>query len=171
MRYGKFFLTYVILLIAQVVLSNLLDFTQLVTLALLPAMILCLPKSLGTPICLGIAFVSGFLVDFFGSGVLGLTCAALLPVTLLKDIFLRITFDNDTYSRIEELSVRKLGFFRILTTSLMMTALFLLIYIWIDGAGTRPFLFNVGRFLLSTVANLLVSIVVIEVLLSQNDRY
>lgn len=170
MRNGKFYLIYVILLVAQIVLSGLLDFTQLFTPALLPAMILCVPLAVGTPVTLVIAFVSGFLVDFFSGGVLGLTCTALLPAALMKNIFLRICFDNDTYSRMNDLSVKKLGLGRILSCAFMMTALFMVIYVWIDGAGTRPFLFNLGRFLVSSAANVLLSIVVVDLLLAQNER-
>ena len=129
MRNGKFYLIYVILLVAQIVLSGLLDFTQLFTPALLPAMILCVPLAVGTPVTLVIAFVSGFLVDFFSGGVLGLTCTALLPAALMKNIFLRICFDNDTYSRMNDLSVKKLGLGRILSCAFMMTALFMVIYV------------------------------------------
>lgn len=170
MRYGKFFLIYVILLAAQIILSGLLDFTQLFTPALLPAMILCLPLGFGAPATLLIAFASGFIVDFFSGGILGLTCTALLPVALLKDIFLRICFDNDTYARMNDLSVKRLGLGRILLCALMMIALFLLIYVWIDGAGTRPFMFNFGRFVISAFVNLLLSIVVVDLLLTQNER-
>ena len=170
MRNGKFIIIYVVLLIAQIALSGLLDFTQLFTPALLPAMILCLPLGTGTPVTLLIAFVSGFVIDFFSGGVLGLTCTAILPVALLKDIFLKICFDNETYSRMNDLSVKKLGLGRILICALMMTALFLLIYVWIDGAGTRPFIFNFGRFFISTITNVLLSIVVVDLLLAQNER-
>lgn len=170
MKYGRFFLIYSILLVTQVILSGLLDITQLFTLTLLPAMILCIPLGIGTPLTLLLAFASGFIVDFFSGGMIGLTCTALLPVALFKDAFLRICFDKETYSRIYSLSVKRLGLGRILSCASMMIALFLLIYVWIDGAGTRPFLFNMGRFFISVIGNSLLSIPVVDLLLSQNDR-
>lgn len=170
MKYGNFFLVYSIILMAQVLLNGLLDFTQLFTPALLPAMVLCIPLEIGMPATLLIAFASGFLADFFSSGMIGLTCAALLPAAFFRDVFLRICFDSETYARINSLSVKRMGLGRIIACASMMTGLFLLIYIWIDGAGTRPFLFNLGRFFISAIGNTLFNILVVDLLLSQNDR-
>lgn len=170
MKYGNFFILYAVLLVLQVILTFLLDFTQLFTPALLPAMILCIPLTIGTPVTILIAFASGLLIDFFSGGVPGMTSAALLPVAFLKGYIMKLFFDDETFERIEELSIRKLGLLRIMYCAIVMTFLFLVIYVWIDGAGTRPFGFNLERILISTALNILPAIVAVDLLLSRNNK-
>lgn len=170
MKDKKFILIFCILLLAQILLSNFLDITQYFTLALLPAMMFCLPLTSGTAINLLIAFVAGFIADFFSGGVLGLSAAALLPAVFLRNPVVHIFFDEETYSRMDSLSIGRLGLGRILACCAIMLMVYLAIYIILDGAGTRTLPFNLMRFGISLGGNLLLSIVVLDLLLSHNER-
>ena len=53
---------------------------------------------------------------------------------------------------------------------LLAQAVFLLVYIWADGAGTRPLWFNAARFGASLVAGFLVSLLTLPVLASDSRK-
>jgi len=117
-----------------------------------------------------IAFVTGFFVDFFTHGILGLTICALLPVAFCREWIIRLVFGNEVFSRGEDVNIERQGIAKVSLASLIATALFFLIYIWVDGAGTRPMNFNIIRFVLSCVVSMLVSLYVIHILTSEEVR-
>lgn len=170
MKDKHYFLLFVILIVIQMFLDSFLNLSHYLSISLLPAMIMCIPLRSGTSFTLLVAFVCGFAVDFFEGGVLGLTSVALLPVALLRGYIFRLCFDFETISRTEEISVRKMGLPRLLVSISMGLAIFLLIYIWIDGAGTRTFGFNLSRFFLSYVADILLATVTLYLFSAQADR-
>ena len=164
----RFILIFCLLLVAQILLSNFLDITQYFTVALLPTMMFCRPLRSGTILNLAIAFAAGFVTDFFGSGMLGLSSAALLPAVILCNPVLHIFFNEETFSRMDNLSIGKLGLGRVLAACACILAVYLAIYILLDGAGTRTMQFNLIRFGISFGGNLLLSIIVLDLLLSNS---
>lgn len=69
---NSFTLTYILLTVGQMILSNYFHFTPYVMLTILPAMVLCIPTKTGTVKAMLIAFVTGLAVDFFAEGTLGI---------------------------------------------------------------------------------------------------
>ena len=63
---------YFLLVVLQIILCNYSNLGPYVMLSMLPAMVLCIPLSVGTPLCLLIAFVSGLSVDWLSEGLIGL---------------------------------------------------------------------------------------------------
>ena len=51
-----------------------------------------------------------------------------------------------------------------------MLALFLVLYLWADGAATRPLLFNLIRFGVSLAAGMLLGIAVVDMLMPDDRR-
>lgn len=170
MRDSRFFLMFSLLLVIQVLLTSFLNFSQVLTFSLIPAMILCIPIQYTTIPVMLIAFASGFLVDFMSGSPLGLTIASVLPVALLRKPLYLLCFDSSSVSRMEDLSIQRVGFMRILICCMLGTLVSLVIYVWIDGAGTRSFLFNLMRFLVSFGVNTILSAAVILALSSQSDK-
>ena len=80
MRRSNFFLVYLLLVVAQILICNYFHLTPYVTLSLLPVMVLCLPVRVSTLGALFIAFATGMSVDFLAEGLPGLNTLALLPV-------------------------------------------------------------------------------------------
>lgn len=164
MRNLQFWLVYLILLVAQTVICAAFNFSQLVSFWFLPMMILCTPIRFNTNSLLVLAFVSGVLVDLLSQGVLGLTAAALLPVALCRNLVVRLVFGSEVFSRGEDISLRRQGLLKMSIAVALVTALFLILFIAADGAGTRPFWFNAVRFLLSLVVDTFFSLLLVGII-------
>lgn len=160
MRDGGFILKYFVLLIAQVLLWNFFNFSQFLMLCILPVMVLCIPIRHGTIYALILAFITGFIADFVSGGMLGLTSFALVPVALVREPVLRLAFGQELFSRGDNISVHKLGASKMFLGIVLVTALFTILYVWADGAGTRPFWFNLLKITLTVIASSLLSILI-----------
>lgn len=165
----NFGLMYILVLICQIVLCNYTNLGPYVTLTLLPAMILCIPTNVGTVLCMFIAFASGFATDWLAEGLLGLNAAAILPVALLRKGTIRIFLGEDIITRNDSFSIRKNGLGKVSSALLSMTAIFLAAYIFLDGAGTRPFWFCAIKFGVSLVCNWALGLLIIRTL-TTDDR-
>lgn len=164
MRNSKFWITYAVLVVAQILLCECLHLSQLLSLWFLPMMILCVPIRHSTPFLLVLAFVTGLAVDVLSHGVLGLTSAALLPVALLRNLTIRLVCGAEVFSRGEDISVRRQGVLKMGLSTMLLTAVFLVIYVVADGAGVRPGWFNFLRILLSLVLDTVVSMLLVNTL-------
>lgn len=160
----NFGLIYIILLICQVMLCNYTNLGPYVMLTLLPAMILCLPTRVNAPVCLIIAFASGFATDWLAEGLLGLNVAALLPVALIRKGTIRIFMGEDLIVRNDSFSIRKNGLGKVSIALITLTSIFLAAYIFLDGAGTRPFWFCAIKFGVSLVCNWGLGLLVVKAL-------
>lgn len=165
----NFGIIYTLLVICQVIICNYFQFTPYVTLTILPAMILCVPLSINTTGCMLLAFISGLAVDWLSEGIIGLNVAAALPVALMRKAFVRIFFGEDLITRKDSFSFRKNGTAKVTAALLSSIILFLAIYIFLDGAGTRPAWFNLARGAASMAASWLMSLIVVNTL-APDDR-
>ena len=117
-----------------------------------------------------IAFVLGVAVDFLVSGQLGLTSFALVPVALLRRPVISLVFGSELFARGEDLSVRRQGWQKFLLSLLMLTAVFLLLYLWVEDAGMHPFWFLAVKFAASLVASTAVSLLVANLMLEETGE-
>ena len=99
----NFRILYILLLICQIVLCNFSPLGPYIMLSLLPAMILCVPLTVGTAACMFIAFASGLTVDWLSEGLIGINAASLVPVAHARKGIIRIFFGVIS-SRISSLS-------------------------------------------------------------------
>ena len=164
MKKSGFWLIYIILLVAQLLLSTYANFTPYVMVTLLPVMVFCMPIRMDTILAMVIAFASGLSVDLLSEGLLGLNALALVPVAFARNFIIRLIFGRELFAREEDFSIHRNGFWKVLVAIVLSVALFLAIYIWADGAGTRPLLFNAIRFGASLVASTLLSLLVVNLL-------
>ena len=164
MKKSGFWLIYIILLVAQLLLSTYANFTPYVMVTLLPVMVLCMPIRMHTILAMVMAFASGLSVDLLSEGLLGLNALALVPVAFARNAIIRLIFGRELFAREEDFSIHRNGFGKVLVALVLSVALFLAIYIWADGAGTRPLLFNAIRFGASLVASTLLSLLVVNLL-------
>lgn len=170
MKTGQnFTIMYLLLLVCQILICNYFHFTPYIMLTTLPAMVLCIPLSTGTIGCMIIAFFSALSVDWLAEGLVGLNAAALLPVALLRKPVLRMFFGEDLIVRKDSFSVRKYGYAKVSAAILLPLAIFLSIYIFLDGAGTRPLWFCLARGGGSLVCSYLLSLIVVNNL-APDDR-
>ncbi len=164
-----FTLTYFILAVAQMILSNYFHFTPLVMITILPVMVLCIPTKVNTFQAMLIAFATGLAVDWLAEGTLGINALSLVPVAFIRRALIVAIFGVEPFEQKENISIRKYGFARVSFAIILVTALFLIIYITADCAGTRPLWFMATMFGLSLLASYLVSILLVN-LLSYDDR-
>ncbi|MBP5486679.1 MAG: hypothetical protein J6Y06_03485 [Bacteroidales bacterium] len=165
----SFTFTYILMVIAQMILSNYFHFTPLAMLTILPAIVLLLPTKVDTFWAMVIAFATGLAVDLFAEGTLGINALSLVPVAFLRKTLIGTIFGVEPFEQKENLSIKKYGFARISFAIILVTALFLAIYILADSAGTRPLWFLGTKFGISLLASYLVSILLVN-LLSYDDR-
>ena len=164
-----FTFTYILMVIAQMILSNYFHFTPLAMLTILPAIVLLLPTKVDTFWAMVIAFATGLAVDLFAEGTLGINALSLVPVAFLRKTLIGTIFGVEPFEQKENLSIKKYGFARISFAIILVTALFLAIYILADSAGTRPLWFLGTKYGISLLASYLVSIILVN-LLSYDDR-
>jgi hypothetical protein len=170
MRMNQHFgILYVLLLICQIILCNYSPLGPYIMLTVLPAMVLCIPLKISTAACMFIAFVSGLSVDWLSEGLVGINAAALIPVALARKTIARIFFGEDLLSRKDSFSFNKYGAAKISAALLTSLTIFLAIYIFLDGAGTRPTWVNLAYFGASLLCNWPLCLVVTNIL-TPDDR-
>lgn len=158
MRRPIFWLNYVLLVIAQLLLSNFLRVSPYMMVTILPLMVLCISIRVGTVGAMFIAAATGLTVDFLTEGLIGINTISLVPVAFLRNGIIRLVFGNELFARGEDFSPNRNGFSKTVLALFLAQSLFLLIYIWIDSAGMRPLSFNALRFAVSLVTGMLVSL-------------
>ena len=143
MKQQNFFILFALLVAIQVLLTNYFNVSPYVMPSILPVMVLCIPTRIN-------AF-------------------SLVPVALVRLSVCRFVFGEELISRQDNFSVRKYGIGKVLFAIAIVHSIFLILYLWADGAGTRTFAFNALRFAGSLAAGLLLSVFVAEIL-TPDDR-
>lgn len=161
---------YILLLICQIILCNYSSLGPYVMLSMLPAMVMCIPLSVSTPLCMFISFVSGLSVDWISEGLIGLNASAIVPVALLRKPFISMFLGEDLIVRNENFSIRKNGFTKIFFALFAATLLFVCIYVFLDGAGARPFWFILTRTGVSLACNMVLAFLVTNVLTGEDNK-
>ena len=150
-------LKFILLFVAQTALWNYFNFTPYVFIVFLPAMLLCLPAERGTVRVMILAFILGLIADFLVNGQMGLTSLALVPVAAFRRRVIRIVFGQEFFIRDEALSFHRQGWVKFLWAILLLTGIYLIVYIPVDCAGMYSSGFRTLKFLLSLLASSAVS--------------
>ena len=166
----NFTLIYILLVIGQILICNFINTGPYLMLSVLPALILCLPPGIPVSLLMLMAAISGLAVDWLAEGIVGLNMAALVPVAVIRNFLVRLLFGKELSERNENISIRKSGLPKVSAGILICQTVFLAIYIVIDGAGTRPFLFNLIKFAVSLPCGYLLSLPVVNMLTSCDDQ-
>ena len=164
MKKPIFWLIYALLIIAQMLLTHFLRVSPYLTLCILPVMVLCIPIRVNTIGAMLIAFVTGLIVDLVGEGVLGLNTLALVPVGFFRNQIIQLVFGTEVFARGEDFSARRNGVGKVALAALIAEAIFFILFIWVDGAGTRPFGFNLLRFVCSLGGSMLLAMLTLDLL-------
>ncbi len=163
-------LKFILLFIAQTALWNYFNFTPYVFIVFLPAMLLCLPAERGTVRVMILAFILGLIADFLVNGQMGLTSLALVPVAAFRRRVIRIVFGQEFFIRDEALSFHRQGWVKFLWAILLLTGIYLIVYIPVDCAGMYSSGFRTLKFLLSLLASSAVSMAAAFLLLEESDE-
>ncbi len=166
---NNFGLLYCLMLICQIIICNFSPLGPYITLTMLPAMIFCMPLSISTISCMVIAFGSGLAVDWLSEGLIGINATSLVPVALARKGIVKIFFGEDLITRGDSFSFNKFGTAKVSAALMTAISIFLLFYVVLDGAGTRPMWFNLVYFGASLFCNWLLALLVTH-LLTPDDR-
>ena len=170
MKNPTFGIAYILLVIVQMVICNYFQFSPYLVISILPAMVLCIPLTISTNLCMLTALITGLSVDWLAEGLIGINASALIPVAYARKTLVRVFLGEDLISRKDTFSVRKNGIGKILMALLISYALFFAVYIFLDGAGVRPFMFNLTRFVLSMLCSLIPGLLVTGSLTKEERR-
>lgn len=170
MKNPTFGIAYILLVIVQMVICNYFQFSPYLVISILPAMVLCIPLTISTNLCMLTALITGLSVDWLAEGLIGINASALIPVAYARKTLVRVFLGEDLISRKDTFSFRKNGIGKILMTLLISYALFFAVYIFLDGAGVRPFMFNLTRFVLSMLCSLIPGLLVTGSLTKEERR-
>ena len=165
----NYFLMFFIVLGVQLLICNYFYISPYITLSLLPCIILLLPTKIRTLPAMLIAFASGLSVDFLAEGVIGLNALALVPVAASRRFICDLVFGNELVSTGEDVSMMKFGVAKMFSALAIGQFIFLLVYIWADGAAVRDWSFILLRFALSLLAGVIASLFLAN-LLDPNER-
>lgn len=161
---------FILLFLAQVAVWNYFNFTPYLFVVFLPALILCLPLGYGTVRTMLIAFVAGLAADFLVSGQLGMTSFALVPVALMRQTVVRLAFGSELFARGEELSFHRQGWQKFLLCTAILTAIYLLVHIWVDSAGMYSLGFCAIKFGISLPVSSALSMAIAYLMLEQTGE-
>ena len=164
MKTLRFILLYVVLLVAQIILCNYFTLARYLLVSVLPVLILLLPRHTGTIAAMFMAFACGFAVDFFSTGMLGISSLALVPVALVRRGLLVMVFGDEQNDREDELTIARFGLPQVLLAVLFSNSIFFFVYIWADSAGTVGFWPAALRFLLSVLVSTPIGALVVRLL-------
>ena len=170
MKNPTFGIAYILLVIVQMVICNYFQFSPYLVISILPAMVLCIPLTISTNLCMLTALITGLSVDWLAEGLIGINASALIPVAYARKTLVRVFLGEDLISRKDTFSFRKNGIGKILMALLISYALFFAVYIFLDGAGVRPFIFNLTRFVLSMLCSLIPGLLVTGSLTKEERR-
>ena len=170
MKNPTFGIAYILLAIVQMVICNYFQFSPYLVISILPAMVLCIPLTISTNLCMLTALITGLSVDWLAEGLIGINASALIPVAYARKTLVRVFLGEDLISRKDTFSFRKNGIGKILMALLISYALFFAVYIFLDGAGVRPFMFNLTRFVLSMLCSLIPGLLVTGSLTKEERR-
>lgn len=167
MNNERFLLRYVILVICQILLSALCSLSQYVVICILPVLVFSIPMRFNTHFALLAAFVTGLLADFFTTGIPGLTIVPLLFVAILRRPLYQLVFGESSFQRQGGLNIARQGALRTFIVISVPLAVYLIVFLIVDGAGMRSFWFNALKFIISGVVSYFACYVAINVLLSE----
>lgn len=170
MKTQNFGLLFFMMVLGQMVLCNFAGFSPFITLTMLPAMIVCVPLTVSTPLCLLLAFATGLSVDWLSEGLIGINAASLVPVALMRKPLIRFFLGEDLITRSDSFSFRKNGIGKISLVLIVSLLIFLGIYVFLDGAGTRQTWFNLTRMGLSLLCNYVLALIVTNILTVDDRR-
>lgn len=165
-----FMIAAVLTVLAQIVICNYMFLGPMATVTVLPVLVLFMPLKRPAWSVMTEAFCIGIVIDLFSDGVLGLNAAALVPVALLQKPFIRLFVGEDTVVRRDPVSINKTGWMRAIAMSTLATLLFLVVYVFLDSAGTRSFGFNCARTGISLAASLVFELIAVHVFSNLNKR-
>lgn len=166
---SSYSLKFFVLVIAQIIAGAVLDFTPMLSLCILPALVLALPTRYGGAVSMLIAFVLGLAVDFLCSAQLGLSSCALVVVAAGRRVLIDIVFGAETLERSIDISIQKQSLRKILTATIIATGVYFALLLALESAGTLAWWTLALKWLYSVALSSLCSLLASSILYSDSS--
>jgi hypothetical protein len=161
-------LFYILLFILQIILNDLINLGPYVYLCIFPLIIINLPMEWGAGKSMIAAFIIGLLLDMLSDGVLGLNAAASVLIAAARLPLYKLTINGNTTDQIPTPSIKSAGLGKYINFVSILYALFLIVYVFFDCLGFRPFLFVLLKIVISTAASVLLTVIISFTFLNRN---
>ncbi len=150
--------TFILLILIQFLLNDYINVGQYLMLTVIPLMILSLPQKWSATAVMTAGFALALLADMMSDGVLGLNAAAATLLGLSRNFLFDATIGNENSDLPVPASPQSVGTGKYSVYLLLAVALYLLVYILLDGIGARPFGFFLMRLVCSVAADFCLSL-------------
>jgi rod shape-determining protein MreD len=145
----------IMLVLAQVVVLNNIQFSGYINPFLYIAFVLMLPVRIPPVVVLVVAFFTGLIIDIF-SNTMGMHAAACLVMAYVRPSVLKLMAPRDGYDQEAVVSARELGFRWFLAYAAILTFVHHIFLFYIEVFRFSEFFVTLLRVALSSVASLMV---------------
>lgn len=144
---------FISFLIAQILLTNFIDFGPLVFISVYPLYILTKPRHMNNVVAIVIAFIFGFLTDYFTGSILGINAAAATLLAFAQPFIVRIVIRKDSSEGPARPGIADLGFHKFFI--LLLTGLILhhIAIVWLENFSPQIDFYSFLRIVISLVLN------------------
>jgi len=153
-------ITYVLVILIQIIAGNHINLGPLVYVCLLPVLIVNLPLDQEPYFSILISFGLGLAVDVLSDGVLGLNAGAAAITSLASKPLFYPIFQKNNYSKKFIPPIRESGILPHINYMAVMLLVFFIFYIAFDGFTKTAFLTSVIRLALNVAVNLALILIV-----------
>ncbi|NTU95787.1 MAG: hypothetical protein HGA52_07030 [Bacteroidales bacterium] len=142
-------------LLAQMLISNFVDFGPMLFIAIYPLFIITLPTSISLVSVLLWGFAMGFSIDILYSGIAGMNTAAAVMLAFLREPVLMLFMRKGEVDSQIRPGMAEMGFSRFLVYSAISLLIFLVTIIFIESLSIDYFIGNLPRLAVSFTVNML----------------
>ncbi|MEA5005435.1 MAG: hypothetical protein VB022_03385 [Rikenellaceae bacterium] len=146
---------FISFLIAQILLTNFIDFGPLVFISVYPLYILTRPRHINNVISIVTAFILGFLTDYFTGSILGINAAAATLLAFAQPFLVKFVIRKDSNEGPLRPGIAEIGFRRFFIFLLSGLILHHIAIIWLENFSLQIDFYSFLRILISLVLNFL----------------
>ncbi|AGY52787.1 Rod shape-determining protein MreD [Bacteroidales bacterium CF] len=146
---------FISFLIAQILLTNFIDFGPLVFISVYPLYILTRPRHINNVVSIVTAFILGFLTDYFTGSILGINTAAATLLAFAQPFLVRIVIRRDSNEGPLRPGIADLGFRRFFIFLISGLVLHHIAIIWLENFSLFIDFYSFLRIFISLVLNFL----------------
>lgn len=151
---------FVVILLLQLFISGVLNFTPLLFIAIYPLFLITLPPNYPVKKLLWWSFALGVAVDLLSGGIIGLSSAASLVMALFRKALLKLIYTKGEQLDLSFIEMRELGLIRFSTYVTLSLLIHHIAVLLIESFTFDLFLALFPRFIISILVNLALILII-----------
>lgn len=152
----KHSIRFLLLIIAQVFLLNKVNLGGYINPFVYILFIMVLPFNMDRLSLLVLGFITGFTVDLFSGGIIGLHSAAAVLIAFLRPYIIKMVSSQREFDSGTTPSIKDMGLSWFVSYTILMTLAHHLYYFFLEKFSFFGFFGTIGRVLLSTIVSTMV---------------